>query len=208
MDLQTKALFSSYSYFDLLWRLLLSLQNSESCVVSSVYTNFLFNLWLSLAPKRLLFVSYKSPKRAAKYSLLHCYRKKPSVNFNNNYCAHAHSVPRVWKSSFVNPDNYYFNPGKPQCAQRMLTTYTTSVTLLINVWNSISFINSIYHHWLLFPLFLLFFCNTVDECMEFNLFIVHLFRNITLTMVVPIVVDSEGVISGARILCHIWQYRV
>ncbi len=34
----------------------------------------------------------KSPKRAAKYSLLHCYRKKPSVNFN---CAHAHSVPRV-----------------------------------------------------------------------------------------------------------------
>ncbi len=36
------------------------------------------------------------------------------------------------------------------------------------------------HHWLLFPLFLLFFCNTVDECMEFNLFIVHWFRNITL----------------------------
>ncbi len=28
------------------------------------------------------------------------------------------------------------------------------------------------------------------------------------TMVVPIVVYSEGVVSGARILCHIWQYRV
>ncbi len=44
-------------------------------------------------------------------------------------------------------------------------------TQLINI------LHKQYHHWLLFPLFLLFCNTTVDECMEF---IVHLFRNITL----------------------------
>ncbi len=58
---------------------------------------------LSVAPKRLLFVSYNSQKRAAKYSQFFTVRKQPSVNFNllhNNYCAHAHSVTCV-KIHFV-----------------------------------------------------------------------------------------------------------
>ncbi len=69
-----------------LWLLWLTVKDfavsSESCVVSSVCTNFLFNLWLSLAPKRLLFVSYKSQKRAAKYSQFFNARKQPSMNIN------------------------------------------------------------------------------------------------------------------------------
>ncbi len=52
---------------------------------------------LSLAPKRLLFVSYKSKKRAAKYSQ---FSSMPELAIRElqpltQYCAHAHSVPRV-----------------------------------------------------------------------------------------------------------------
>ncbi len=99
--------FANQSFVLELWLLWLTVKavavSTESCVVSSVRTNFLFNLWLSLAPKRLLFVSYRNQKRAAKYSQFFTARKQPSVNFNllhNNYCAQAHSVPRVWKSNF------------------------------------------------------------------------------------------------------------
>ncbi len=106
VDLQTKALFSSYGYFNLQWRLLLS---PESCVVSSVCTNFVFNLWLSLAPKRLLFVSYKSQKRAAKYSQ-ECINKifmqlpleiilgiGPLLRHNNVYLC-----KKLWKPLIIN----------------------------------------------------------------------------------------------------------
>ncbi len=60
----------------------------------------------SLAPKRLLNVSYKSQKRAAKYSLLlHCQKEAiRELQPLAQYCAHAHSVPRVCEnpiSSFV-----------------------------------------------------------------------------------------------------------
>ncbi len=46
---------------------------------------------LSLAPKRLLFVSYKSQKSAAKYSLLHCTARKAIRELQPlaQYCAHA-----------------------------------------------------------------------------------------------------------------------
>ncbi len=64
MDLQTKALFSSYGYFDLQGRLLLSLQN----LVEDHLSAQTFYSSVSLATKRLLFISYKNQKRAAKYS--------------------------------------------------------------------------------------------------------------------------------------------
>ncbi len=73
----------------------------------------LFNLWLSLAPKRLLFVSYKSQKRAAKYSLLHCQKEAiRELQPLAQYCAHAHSVPRVqflllWGSTSLVPRPYF-----------------------------------------------------------------------------------------------------
>ncbi len=61
MDLQTKALFSSYGYFDLQWRLLVSL---ESCVVSSVRTNFLYSTYdLALHQSACYLLAIKSRKR-------------------------------------------------------------------------------------------------------------------------------------------------
>ncbi len=75
--------------------------SSESCVVSSVHTNFLFNLWLSLAPKRLLFVSYKSKKE--QYSqALQC-QKQPFVNFNL-----LHNIVRMRTQSYVWKSNFFF----------------------------------------------------------------------------------------------------
>ncbi len=66
-------------YFVLeLWLIWLTVKavavSSESCVVSSVCTNFLFNLWLSLAPKRLPFVSYKSQQ-----TILHLHCQKAAI---------------------------------------------------------------------------------------------------------------------------------
>ncbi len=50
--------------------------SSESFVASSVRTKFIFNLWVSFALKRKLFVSYTSQKRTVKASytiiILHC----------------------------------------------------------------------------------------------------------------------------------------
>ncbi len=51
----------------------------------------------------------------------------------------------------------------------------TLIAILIIHWQEMLLIN---HHWILFPLFLLF-CNTVDECMEF-IVCIYYFRNITL----------------------------
>ncbi len=110
--------------------------SSESCVVSSVHTNFLFNLLLSLAPKHLLFVSYKSQKRAAKYSQFFTARKQPSVNFNlwhKLLCACALS-PTCVKILFVRSALVCIdsgNRGKPQCLPRTCSTELFSLEYLM-----------------------------------------------------------------------------
>ncbi len=95
-----------------------NLSHSEG-LLYHLYTNF---LWLSLAPKRLLFVSYK---RAAKYSQFFNARtrKQQSVHFNllHNIVRMQSHVCRfllLWRIVCIDPGN----PGKP-CT--MLTTYTT-----------------------------------------------------------------------------------
>ncbi len=63
--------------------------SSESCVVSSVRTNFLYSTY-ELALRQSACYLLMSQKRAAKYSQFFNARKQPSVNFNllhNNYCA-------------------------------------------------------------------------------------------------------------------------
>ncbi len=79
----------------------------------------------SLAPKRLLFVSYKSQKRAAKYSQLF---KQPSVNFNL-----LHNIVRICTQSHVceNPISSLVSRSYPGKA-RVLTTYTTFFSGIIN----------------------------------------------------------------------------
>ncbi len=146
--------------------------SSESCGGSSVRTNFLFNLWVSLATKRLLFISYKNQKRAAKYSSL-IPGKQPSVNFDllhNNYCAHAPLSPTCVKIQFflpypsIDPDN----PGKPQCLPHTTQLYTCSPllqTMLSSLTHSNSFWAILIIHWQ--EMLLISFINHIDFCFHY-----------------------------------------
>ncbi len=188
MDLQTKALFSSYSYFDLPWRLLLSLQNSESCVVSSVYTNFLFNLWystydLALHQSACYLLATTVKKEQQSIVFFTATKRSHPCNFNNNIIVHMRTQSLVCENLLLwgLHRSWQFNPGKPQCMLKLssLTHSNSFWAILIIYWQEmllISFINSTtidfcFHY----------FCSSsVTLLMNVNLFIVHLFRNITL----------------------------
>ena len=115
MDLKTKALFSSYGYSEgccNLFRILYS--------ISSVRTNFLFNLWISLAPKCLgttvkkeqQSIVLRIPESSHSWTSTSCTIKK-FVRMHTLY------VPRVWKSNLFFS---YIDPGKPECLPQSYTT--------------------------------------------------------------------------------------
>ncbi len=81
-------------------------------VVSSVHTNF--RIESSLAPKRLLFVSYKSQKRAAKYSLVFFTVQKEAIRELQNIVRMRHSVPHVCENSFLRGSTSIGHPAYHQ----------------------------------------------------------------------------------------------
>ncbi len=120
--MQTKALFSSYGYFYLQWRLVLQ----NPVYVSSVRTKFLFNLWVSLAPKGLLLILLATCTRVKKSKVYshQCQKAticelQPLAQYCAHYCAHANTNPIYSFVSYIDPGNQ----GKPQCLHHIHNSF-------------------------------------------------------------------------------------